>query len=54
MGQWVSSMIVKRSYEPLGMIPRPKPETNANQYKRFAQHIGTPRRGAPGGRRQRD
>jgi len=36
---------------PLIMIPRPHPETNENQHKRFAQHIGSPRRGAPGRRR---
>jgi len=48
VGQWASSMIGKRSYEPLGMIPRPHPETNDNQHKRFAQHIGSPRRGATG------
>jgi type II secretory pathway component PulK len=45
-------MIGKRSYEPLSMMPRPHPETNDNQHKRFAQHIGSPRRGAPGRRRQ--
>jgi signal transduction histidine kinase/DNA-binding response OmpR family regulator len=28
------------------MMPRPHPETNENQHKRFAQHIGSPRRGA--------
>ena len=44
-GQWVSSMIGKRSYESLIMIPRLHPETNENQHKRFAQHIGSPRRG---------
>jgi hypothetical protein len=33
------------------MIPRPNPETNENQYQQFAQHIGPPRRGAPGHRR---
>jgi hypothetical protein len=27
------------------MMPRPHPETNENQHKRFAQHIGSPRRG---------
>jgi hypothetical protein len=34
------------------MVSRPHPETNENRHKRFAQHIGTPRRGAPGRRRQ--
>jgi hypothetical protein len=29
----------------LPMMPRPHPETNENQHKRFAQHIGSPRRG---------
>jgi hypothetical protein len=53
VGQWVSSMIGKRCYESLIMIPRLHPETNENQYKRFAQHIGSPRRGAPGRRRQK-
>ena len=38
---------------PLIMMPRPHPETNENQHKRFAQHIGSPRRGAPGRRRQK-
>jgi hypothetical protein len=38
---------------PLTMIPRPHPETNENQHQRFAQHIGSPRRGAPGRRRQK-
>jgi methylmalonyl-CoA mutase len=33
---------------PLITMPRPHPETNENQHKRFAQHIGSPRRGAPG------
>jgi DNA-binding response OmpR family regulator len=37
---------------PLIMAPRPHPETNENQHQRFAQHIGSPRRGAPGRRRQ--
>jgi hypothetical protein len=37
---------------PLIMMPRPHPETNENQHKRFAQHIGSPRRGAPGRWRQ--
>jgi hypothetical protein len=44
-------MIGKRSYESLIMMPRLHPETNENQHKRFAQHIGSPRRGAPGRRR---
>ena len=35
------------------MIPRPHPETNENQHQRVAQHIGSPRRGAPGRRRQK-
>jgi hypothetical protein len=30
------------------MMPRPQTETNENQHNRFAQHIGSPRRGAPG------
>jgi glycosyltransferase involved in cell wall biosynthesis len=30
---------------PLTMMPCPQPETNENQHKRFAQHIGSPRRG---------
>ena len=46
VGQCVNSMIGKRSYEPLIMMPRPHPETNESQHKRFAQHIGSPRRGA--------
>jgi hypothetical protein len=60
VGQWVSgsvdqlvsSMIGRRIYESLIMMPRPHPETNENQHKRFAQHIGSPRRGAPGRWRQ--
>ena len=27
------------------MMPRPHPETDENLHKRFAQHIGSPRRG---------
>jgi len=38
----------------LRIISRPNPETNENQHKRFAQHIGPPRRGAPGRRRQKN
>ncbi|MGD2092901.1 MAG: hypothetical protein PVH61_42455 [Candidatus Aminicenantes bacterium] len=52
VGQRISSMIGKRSYESLIMMPRPHPEMNENQHKRFAQHIGSPRRGAPGRRRK--
>jgi hypothetical protein len=52
VGQWVSSMIGKRNYEPLIMMPRPNPETNENQHQRIAQHIGSPRRGDPGRRGQ--
>jgi heterodisulfide reductase subunit A-like polyferredoxin len=37
---------------PSTMMPRPHPEANENQHQRFAQHIGSPRRGAPGRRRQ--
>jgi hypothetical protein len=33
-------------------ISRTHPETDENQHQRFAQHIGSPRRGAPGRRRQ--
>jgi hypothetical protein len=39
-------MIGKRSYESLIMMLRPHPDTNENHHKRFAQHIGSPRRGA--------
>ena len=38
---------------PLLMMPRRHPETNENRHQRFAQHIGSPRRGAPGRRRQK-
>jgi hypothetical protein len=31
----------------------PSPETNENRHTRVAQHIGSPRRGAPGRRRQK-
>jgi len=27
------------------MMPRSHPEANENQHKRFAQHMGSPRRG---------
>ena len=53
VGQWVSSMIGKRSNESLMTVPRLHPETNENQHTRLAQHMGTPRRGAPGRRRQK-
>jgi amino acid adenylation domain-containing protein len=42
-----------QSGNPLIMMPRPHPGTNENQNQRVAQHIGSPRRGAPGGRRQK-
>jgi hypothetical protein len=35
------------SYQ-LIMVPRPHQETNESQHHRFAQHIGSPRRGAEG------
>jgi len=35
---------------PLIMMPRHHTETNENQHQRFAQHIGSPRRGAAGGK----
>jgi hypothetical protein len=53
VGQWVSSMTGKPNYESLIMMPRLHPETNEDQHKRFAQQIGSPRRGAPGRRRQK-
>jgi len=53
VGQWVSSMTGSRSNESLIMVPRQQPETNENQHKRFAQHMGSPRRGAPGRRGQK-
>ena len=40
LGDWQA-----QSGIPLTMMPRPHPETNENQHKRFAQHIGSPRRG---------
>jgi hypothetical protein len=46
-------LILKGGHESLIMMPRHHPETNKNQHKRFAQHIGSPRRGAPGRRRQK-
>jgi hypothetical protein len=52
LNQWVSLITGKRSNKPLIMMSRPHPETNESQHKRFAQHIGSPRRGAPGRRRQ--
>jgi CO/xanthine dehydrogenase Mo-binding subunit len=48
LGDWQAQLGI-----PLIMTPRPNPETNENQHKRFAQHIGSPRRGAPGRRRQK-
>jgi len=53
VGQWVSSTAGRRGNGALIMAPRQQPETNENQHKRFAQHIGPPRRGAPGRRRQK-
>jgi fengycin family lipopeptide synthetase D len=59
LNQWVSGSVGQlddsqaQSGNPLTMMPRPHPETNENQHKRFAQHIGSPRRGAPGRRRQK-
>jgi CO/xanthine dehydrogenase Mo-binding subunit len=40
LGDWQAQLGI-----PLIMTPRPNPETNKNQHKRFAQHIGSPRRG---------
>ena len=40
LGDWQA-----QSGTPLTMMPRPHPETNENQHKRFAQHIDSPRRG---------
>jgi amino acid adenylation domain-containing protein len=57
LNQWVSGSVSQlddsqaQLGNPLNMMPRPHPETNENQHKRFAQHIGSPRRGAPGRRR---
>jgi hypothetical protein len=31
------------------MMPRPHTETNENQHQRFAQHMGSPRRGVVAG-----
>ena len=52
LNQWVSGSVGQlgdwqaQLGNPLTMMPRPNPETNENQHKRFAQHIGSPRRGA--------
>ena len=52
VGQWVSGSVgqLDDRQAHLGttliMIPRLHPETNKSQHKRFAQHIGSPRRGA--------
>jgi hypothetical protein len=57
LNQWVSGSVGQLDDEqaqprnPLIMKPRPHPETDENQHQRFAQHIGSPRRGAPGRRR---
>jgi len=51
VGQWFSSTAGSRGNEFLIMAPRQQPETNESQHKRFAQHIGPPRRGATGRRR---
>ena len=59
LDQWVSGSVGQlddsqaQLGNPLTMMPRLHPETNENQHKRFAQHIGSPRRGAPGRRRQK-
>ena len=58
LNQWVSGSVGQiddspsQPGNPLTMMPRPHPETDENQHKRFAQHMGSPRRGAPGCRRQ--
>jgi hypothetical protein len=60
VGQWVSGSVgqLDDRQAHLGimliMMPRLHPETNKNQHKRFAQHIGPPRRGAlaAGGRNE--
>jgi hypothetical protein len=52
VGQWVSGSVgqLDDRQAHLGttliMMPRLHPETNKSQHKRFAQHIGSPRRGA--------
>jgi hypothetical protein len=57
--QWVSGSVgqsddrQEQSGNTLITMSRPHPETKENQHKRFAQHIGSPRRGAPGRRRQK-
>jgi hypothetical protein len=57
LNQWVSGSVGQLDDRqaqlgiPLIMMSRPHPETNENQHKRFAQHRGSPRRGAPGRRR---
>jgi amino acid adenylation domain-containing protein len=59
LNQWVSGSVGQlddsqtQIGNPLTMMPRPHPETNEIRHKRFAQHIGSPRRGAPGRRRQK-
>ncbi len=37
--------LIKTNTNELHSISRPHPETNENQHQRFAQHIGSPRRG---------
>ncbi|UCH97824.1 MAG: hypothetical protein JSV88_13485, partial [Candidatus Aminicenantes bacterium] len=49
LGRWEDGKLRSE----LRSISRQQPETNENQHKRFAQHIGPPRRGAPGRRRQK-
>ncbi|MGD2086100.1 MAG: hypothetical protein PVH61_07955 [Candidatus Aminicenantes bacterium] len=59
LNQWVSGSVGQfddrqvQLGNPLIMMPHPHPETNERQHQRVAQHIGTPRRGAPGRRRQK-
>jgi AAA+ ATPase superfamily predicted ATPase len=48
LGRWEDGKLRSE----LHSISRPHPETDENQHQRFAQHIGSPRRGAPGRRRQ--
>ena len=48
LGRWEDGKLRSE----LRIISRPTPGTNENQHKRLAQHIGPPRRGAPGRRWQ--
>jgi hypothetical protein len=54
VSQWVSKQMTAESASnekfllEMIMVPRPHPVANEKRHQRFAQHIGSPRRGAGG------